>query len=44
MVFNLSNSWDKAFEIYIPNQTYTKEFKQSVINERILSDFNFCYS
>lgn len=29
---------DKAFEIYTHNRTYTKEFKQSVINERILSE------
>jgi len=29
---------DKAFEIYTHNRIYTKEFKQSVINERILSE------
>lgn len=31
---------DKAFENYTHNRTYTKEFKQSVINERILSEIS----
>lgn len=31
---------DKAFEFHTHNRTYTKEFKQSVINERILSEIS----